>query len=398
MHRCVRLAFLFLLGPLSQAMAQSVHLPPVVAPPLPQGRALLVIVPDPGGDHGLVPNGMVRIFGGKLWVISPDGREQSVELAGRTLAEVATAMRGTFAGARVWTPFPEYDGRYLERMLPTTLKTSDTIEVKEDLGGPRVSATLGALFALADVNDASRGRRLLQNAGAQFDLVAEYPFHRRAFLRLRLGFAGNDPQAILEQDSTAGGGAPGTGTSVQGIIENAERVALGGLLDYYLINRSRLKVGVGVEYEMAWNAFDPFQLPNVVDSVGQAINVASLYPANRVAAVLARVNRVLPASTISGQASLVFPAESGLSAYAVFGVGLTERFSRRVVFNVVANPDPATLQDSTQSDFKGIWRLGIGMTLGSVLDLRADAVGPLDADDDVDPLLRLYVSKEFTLK
>lgn len=127
-------------------------------------------------------------------------------------------------------------------------------------------------------------------------------------------------------------------------------------------------------------------------------SAVSLYRKDRVTDVFARVNRFFRQHVHCPDKSGLPDGEGGLSAYTVVDFGRTERFSWRVVFNGVANPDPATIQDSTRSDFKGIWRVGIAMMLGSVLDSTADAVGPLDVDDDVNPLLRLHVSKDFTLK
>ena len=395
---CSALVVLSLLLPIGSATAQSVHLPPPGIPPLPQ-RPLLKITPAPESEgHILSVGNEIRVFRGKLWIIGQNGTNLSIQLAGKTLQEVANAINGQFKEATAVTAYPEYDGRYVANCGPVLLQAGQSVELDPGLGGPAVDAALGAMFGLNSADDGATGRRLFSNAGVLLDLVGQHALHRNLFLRFRLSFAGNDALPVTSQvgEQTMAGGAGDA--SLTTIVENAERFSLGTNVDFYLVNKSRTKLSVSVEYEIAWNALDSFTLPAIVVN-GVVTPMDDLYPPDRIAAVQRTVDRVLPASTVLVGPSVLFPSVSGLAIHALVSFGFTERFTRKVSFDATTlTPDPATLKDATESNLEPIWRVGLGMTLGSAIDIRADAIGPLGSDDDFDPMVRIYLSKEFRLQ
>lgn len=371
------------------ACAQSAHLAPAIIDPVMEGKTLLYLEPAKSGDHVFVSGSKVRIFGGRLWIIGPQGRTAEMELSGTPIGQIASQLRGDFEGCRVWTEYPEYDGRYLDQMGPKAAKWGSPVPVEASSGGSAISARIAGLYSMSGESDG-----LLSNAGAQLDIVGQQALSFDVMCRLRLALAANNPQAVRQASDSAGAQTP----DLETIVASAERVALIGTLDYWITNDSRTKVGISAEYEVAWTDWDEFEYP-YAEVGGVRAPISELYPDDRVDAIGDELDQVRPASTILAGGIVRFPETRGLSIHAIASIGWTELFTRKVSYQATQDPDPQTLTAKVSSHMVGIWRGGIGFSLGETLDITTDAIGPLDTTDkDFEPILRILLSKQFPLE
>ncbi len=344
--------------------AQSTHAPPPNLPPLPRDTAtsrfetVLHIKPaDSTAQQLLRPGSRVRIFGGRIVFIGANGSRTQLDLRDyATIGAVADHINAKFEGAIARTAYPEFSSRYLSSSGdPRALSRDEWTEVRGGLGGPTVTTELSGVFTLSQPNTSPTDNRLLSSGGFQIDFYGARALSAGDWiLRLRTSFATNDPQLVTQSTDGSQTNAGATASlSEETIIENAERVTMGGIVDYFPINRTDVRLGVSAEVEIAWAAFDPVSLPTVtIDD--RTLPLDSIYPEERVQFVEDRVNRVLPATTVFIGPTLRFPAMGELSIYYVLQGGISERISRGVDFESEANPDPKTLTDDTDRSLVAI--------------------------------------------
>ena len=410
--------------PLS-ASAQSVHLAPIALPALKicdeatqEFCELLTIIAAPDtSNHILKPGSRIRVFNGKLWVFGERGGIRAFTLTGRSIHDIIRELYEAFPGASFISNYPEYDGRYLKHTGPDTLKVGpdgvygEPYMLQGDLGGSQIHATVGAVFGLSEVEATTTNSRLLSNGGLQLDIVGQVPFSPAFYGRARMTFTSNEPQAV--GNITSEDTAPDIPTSpttpaalesdVSSIITNAERFSMGLLFEWYPMNTSHRRLGFNLEYEIAWNALDDIPLPTFLIA-GEERSLFDIYPAERIGDVREDLNQIKPISTLIAGGTFHFPSSNNTSVHLLMNFGVTERIVRELAFVIPESlddadlPAPETLRQVNSPDkFNGIWRAGLGMSLGSTLDIRADAVGPLTAND-FEPLLRIVLSKKFQLR
>ncbi len=404
------------------AFAQSVHLAPIALPALKicdekqqTFCELLTFIAAPDtSNHILKPGSRIRVFNGKLWVFGEQGGIRAFTLTGRSIHDIIRELYEAFPGATFISNYPEYDGRYLKHAGPDTLAVgSDSLHgapymIPGDLGGSQIHATVGAVFGLSEVEATTTNSRLLSNGGLQLDIVGQVPFSASFYGRARMTFTSNEPQAV--GNITSEDTSPDIPTSptalesdVSSIITNAERFSMGLLFEWYPMNSSHRRLGFNLEYEIAWNALDDIPLPTFLIA-GEERSLFDIYPAERIGDVREDLNQIKPISTLIAGGTFHFPSSNNTSVHLLMNFGITERIVRELAFVIPETlddadlPAPETLRQVASKDkFNGIWRAGLGMSLGSTLDIRADAVGPLTAND-FEPLLRIVLSKKFQLR
>jgi hypothetical protein len=384
----------------SGVAGQSFHLRPATTPPIPEtergsGTLAVMLTMKRGTDQQrALKDGttMIRVFGERLFVW-PNGDEvQEFDLANRTMQDVVTQLNDKFGPGTASTEFPEYPARYIQGLRRTPLSVPP-FQLSGGLGGPTIDLGLGAVFPLAEV--ATDRKSLLSNGGLLLDLVGTQAISLRDYLRLRLSFSTSDAQIVGNDEGEEGEAASDPLTAA---VVNTERFSVGIAYDHQVLRATRYEVGLSLDTELAWTALEPFTFPTV--TIGEADrSVADLYSATRIAEARETLDRVLPLTTALIGWTLRFPSVTALSIYFTGHVGYTGIVSRSVDFAAVERPAAETLVPHNDVSRRGIWRIGTGLAVGSDVEIRADAYAPLRAQDlDIEPLLRLMLTKQFSLK
>lgn len=395
--------------------AQTIHLAPLPEAMFPTGAALLRIKmgapPAPAPTHILTRSDVqIRIASGNMYISSPGVELEIIELGDRTIAEFMSHLRKEFAGLELSSEYPELSTNYLqEGAIP---KTAGVFKVGGRRAAPTVEALLGVGFTLNEVRSDANTNRLFQNGGFHLDLVGTKQYRDLA-VRARIGFRSGEALTVARQSEE---GATDEGdddddpqtASVTSFVETAERITLGGYLDWTITRPSDdMLIGFGMELAGTWNALAPFVFPTIpVDTVRQPVE--ELFDSLTIARARERLDRIVPlASLLVGPKMVVGPREDALF-YGQVEVGLSQDPVRSFAVRYQVETDstgrpvrrrePIALFPVTRQPFEPIWRVGVGAKLAGVVDLRVDAVGQLwRRDHEIKPLLRLLIGSDLAI-
>jgi hypothetical protein len=382
---------------------QPVHLAPVPVATFSESEVLLrIALPSPAGRTDLFKSPLVglRVEDGRMYLMTMVTTE-IIDMRELTIAQVVEQLRGKYDGIQVFAPQPGLKASQLRE--GTVEPVANMLTIGGRRPRPTVTPELGIGLSLAETTGQESGA-LLQNIGLHLDLLGTKQF-AWGTIRARIGLS-NAPQTT-PKDST-GPDTPDQAededsepTSVSAFVESTQVVILGAQLDVPLWSFGGVEgahLGWGFEWSNHYAAFEPFAYDSIPADSGQRRSVDQVFSTGEINRSSRILNRVRPVASLLTGPKLVFGTREDYSFYIQAETGYTEVYQRTAGVRYRMDPETRTrtpFQLLPRVGSSSIWvaRVGIGVKLGSSVNIRADAVTAVrDQTDRVPPLLRLVVA------
>ncbi|MCA1789903.1 MAG: hypothetical protein LC667_08590, partial [Thioalkalivibrio sp.] len=312
-------------------------------------------------------------------------------------------LRGKYNGIQIFSPQPGLKASLLRE--GTVAPVANIVSIGGRRPRPQVTPELGIGLSLAETGDRESSGALLQNIGLHLDLLGTKQFSWGT-IRARIGLS-NAPQTV-PSDTTVQNTPPGEGeeenpepTSVSAFVESTQTVILGAQLDLPLWNFGGVEgthLGWGFEWSNHYAAFESFVYDSIPADSGRRQSVDDAFSLGEINRSSRILNRVRPVVSVLTGPKLVFGNRDDYSFYIQAETGYTEVYRRTAGIRYRVDAEtrtrtPFQLLPTVSSSSIWVARVGIGVKLGSSVNIRADAVTAIrDQTDRVPPLLRLVVA------